>query len=51
MTGRAIDSRTYQNLNSESIVPINTSEYSNGMYVVKAQSATGSATKNLVVNK
>lgn len=51
MTGRAIDSRTYQNLNSESIVPINTSEYSNGMYVVKAQSSTGSTTKNLVVNK
>ena len=51
MTGKTIASKTYQNLSSDSVVFLNTSEYSNGLYIVRAESAGSTTTKSLVVNK
>jgi hypothetical protein len=51
MTGKTITSKTYQNLSSDSVVYLNTSEYSNGLYVVRAEGAGSTTTKSLVVNK
>jgi len=51
MTGKTVASKTYQNLSSDSVVFLNTSEYSNGLYIVRAEGAGSTTTKSLVVNK
>jgi hypothetical protein len=51
MTGKTVASKTYQNLSSDSVVSLNTSEYSNGLYIVRAEGAGSITTKSLVVNK
>lgn len=50
-TGRVVANQTYKNLSSESIVPFNTSAYTNGLYTVRVESNGTVSTRTLVVNK
>ena len=50
-TGRVVANQTYKNLSSESIVPFNTSAYTNGLYTVRVASNGTVSTRTLVVNK
>ncbi|MFM9986975.1 MAG: choice-of-anchor J domain-containing protein [Flavobacteriales bacterium] len=50
-TGKVVASQVYNNLNTESVVPVNTANYANGIYTVSVQMNGEVLTRTLMINK
>lgn len=50
-SGRLVTEQPYYSLNAESVVPINTSSFSNGLYSISVQTNDAITSKTLLVNR